>query len=143
MRSDLGENINQRKANPLSLESCCNLIYCKFYILTFFFLRNTDSFSLVYFSIYISLISSFSVLFSHSVVLIESPWTAARWASLSFTISQSLLKLRPIESVMPSHRPVLSSVAQSCLTLCDPMNLSTPGLPVHHQLPEPTQTHVR
>ena len=36
----------------------------------------------------------------------------------------------------------VSSVIQSCLTLCDPMNCSTPGLPVHHQLPEPTQTHV-
>ena len=35
-----------------------------------------------------------------------------------------------------------SSVAQLCLTLCDPMNFSTPGFPVHHQLPEPTQTHV-
>ena len=35
-----------------------------------------------------------------------------------------------------------SSVAQSCLTLCDPMNRSTPGLPVHHQLPKFTQTHV-
>ena len=35
-----------------------------------------------------------------------------------------------------------SSVAQSCLTLCDPMDCSTPGLPVHHQLPEFTQTHV-
>ena len=35
-----------------------------------------------------------------------------------------------------------SSVAQSCLTLCDPMNRSTPGLPVHHQLPEFTQAHV-
>src|SRR5574341_883745 len=35
-----------------------------------------------------------------------------------------------------------SSVTQSCLTLCDPMNHSTPGLPVHHQLPEFTQTHV-
>ena len=35
-----------------------------------------------------------------------------------------------------------SSVAQLCPTLCDPMNLSTPGLPVHHQLPEYTQTHV-
>ena len=34
-----------------------------------------------------------------------------------------------------------SSVAQSCPTLCDPMNC-TPGLPVHHQLPEFTQTHV-
>ena len=35
-----------------------------------------------------------------------------------------------------------SSVAQSCPTLCSPMNRSTPGLPVHHQLPESTQTHV-
>ena len=35
-----------------------------------------------------------------------------------------------------------SSVAQSCLTLCDPMNRSMPGLPVHHQLPEFTQIHV-
>ena len=35
-----------------------------------------------------------------------------------------------------------SSVAQSCPTLCDPINRSTPGLPVHHQLPESTQTHV-
>ena len=35
-----------------------------------------------------------------------------------------------------------SSVAQSCPILCDPMNYSTPGLPVHHQLLEFTQTHV-
>ena len=35
-----------------------------------------------------------------------------------------------------------SSVTQSCPTLCDPMNRSTPGLPVHHHLPEFTQTHV-
>jgi len=35
-----------------------------------------------------------------------------------------------------------SSVTQSCLTLCNPMNHSTPGLPVHHQLPEFTQTHI-
>ena len=42
----------------------------------------------------------------------------------------------PISSVQ------FSSVAQSCPTLCDPMNRSTPGLPVHHQLPEFTQTHL-
>ena len=36
----------------------------------------------------------------------------------------------------------LSSLTQSCPTLCDPMNFSTPGLPVHHQLPEFTQTHI-
>ena len=38
--------------------------------------------------------------------------------------------------------PQFSSVAQSCPTLCDPMNRSTPGLPVPHQLLEFTQTHV-
>ena len=39
-----------------------------------------------------------------------------------------------------SHQ--FSSVAQSCLTLCDPMDCSMPGLPVHQELPEFTQTHV-
>ena len=36
----------------------------------------------------------------------------------------------------------VQSVTQLCLTICDPMNRSTPGLPVHHQLPEFTQTHA-
>ena len=48
----------------------------------------------------------------------------------------------------PHGKPIMhilvqfSSVAHSCPTLCDPMNHSTSGLPVHHQLPESTQTHV-
>ena len=37
---------------------------------------------------------------------------------------------------------LFSSVAQSCPTLCDPMDCSAPGFPVHHQLPELAQTHV-
>ena len=41
-----------------------------------------------------------------------------------------------------SHDVQFSSVTQSCPTLCDPMDRSTPGLPVHYQLPEFTQTHV-
>ena len=52
-------------------------------------------------------------------------------------------------SLIPYFLPIInktsaqfSSVAQSGPTLCDPMNRSTPGLPVHHQLPEFTQTHV-
>ena len=51
-------------------------------------------------------------------------------------------------STLPSdmHGPVtlvqFSSVIQSCPNICDPMDCSTPGLPVHHQLPEFTQTHV-
>ena len=42
---------------------------------------------------------------------------------------------------VPSQHQV-SSVTQLCLTLCDPMDHSTPGLPVHHHLPELAQTHV-
>ena len=165
------------------------------------------------------------------VQLFATPWTAAHQASLSFSISQSLLKLMSVESVVPSNHLILchllllvasifsiikvfsnelalhirwpkywscsispsneysglisfridwfdlaiqkilksllqhhrskvsifwcsaffmvqlsilefSSVTQSCLTLCDSMNRSTPGLPVHHHLPEFTQTHV-
>ena len=45
-------------------------------------------------------------------------------------------------SLIASVSIQFSSVSQSCLTLCDPMNCSTPGLPVHHQLPEFTQIHV-
>ena len=43
---------------------------------------------------------------------------------------------------MKMYSVEFSSVAQSCPTLCDPINRSTPGFPIHHQLPEFTQTHV-
>ena len=46
------------------------------------------------------------------------------------------------EEILPASSIQFSSVAQSCPTLCDPMNGSTPSLPVHHQLLEFTQTHV-
>ena len=41
-----------------------------------------------------------------------------------------------------SYSQLVSSVTQSCLTLCDPMDCSSPGFPVHHQLSEFAQTHV-
>ena len=55
--------------------------------------------------------------------------------------------LRPLEletvSIFLKFKNIqFSSVTQLCLTLCDPMGCSRPGLPVHHQLLEPTQTHV-
>ena len=62
--------------------------------------------------------------------LLRVPWTARR-------SNQSILKEK---SLIRSDQ--IRSVAQSCPTLCDPMNRSTPGLPVHRQLPEFTQTHV-
>ena len=98
-----------------------------------------------------------SVQLLSCIWLFETPWTAAHQASLSITTSRSRPKPMSIVSVMPSNHLILghplllpsmgwsvqfSSVAQSCMTLCDPMNHSTPGLPVYHHLPEFTQTHV-
>ena len=52
------------------------------------------------------------------------------------------MDLTEAEDIKKLSSVQFSSVAQSCPTLCDPMNRSTPGLPVHHQLLELTQTHV-
>ena len=62
----------------------------------------------------------------------------------TMTNLDSILKSRDITLPIKVHISSVqfSSVAQSCPTLCDPMNLSTPGLPVHHQLPEFTQTRI-
>ena len=56
-------------------------------------------------------------------------------------IGRQFLLLEPPGKPLPCSAQ-FNSVAQSCPTLCDPMNRSTPGLPVHHQLPEFTQTHA-
>ena len=58
----------------------------------------------------------------------------------SFSLKKYLKKEMKVIKIFRSDQ--IRSVAQSCPTLCDPMNRSTPGLPVHHQLPEFTQTHV-
>ena len=83
-----------------------------------------------------------------------------RWLknwSFSFSISPSseysglissrmnwldLLCCTPTQTLLTFSSVQFSSVTQLCLTLCDPMNRSTPGLPVHHQLLESTQIHV-
>ena len=63
-----------------------------------------------------------------------------RYSSQTFTFT---MKIKGGKYKMAQRKQIqFSSVAQSCPTLCDPMDCSTPGLPVHHQLPEPTQTHV-
>ena len=71
-----------------------------------------------------------------SVVLYFSLLLGSSWLLLPHLF----LLLHCVSS--PSNSVQFNSVAQSCPTLCDPMNCSTPGLPVHHQLPEFTQTHV-
>ena len=86
----------------------------------------------------------------------QSPWRVAAPAGLSFGSLHSHLEARnrwwlwhflfielAVESFISQYLlSQFSSVTQSCLILCDPMNRSKPGFPVHHQLPESTQTHV-
>ena len=73
------------------------------------------------------------------VRLFATPWAVAHQDPLSMGFSS-----QEYWSGLPCPSPTssFSSVAQPCSTLCNPMNPSTPGLPVHHQLPEFTQTHV-
>ena len=66
---------------------------------------------------------------------------------LEFQLQHHSLQRNPLIKLKPSAQQrklsdQIRSVTQLCPTLCDPMNHSTPGLPVHHQLPEFTQTHV-
>ena len=73
---------------------------------------------------------------------VENVWVLGTWTlvlnALPLTNNYGLLLCLEIEMILYQIR----SVAQLCPTLCDPMNRSTPGLPVHHQLPEFTETHI-
>ena len=70
--------------------------------------------------------------------------TLTAWSSnhTPWCFIQRSWKLCPHKYLHTNGYNQFSSVAQSCPTLCDPMNCSTPGLPVHHHLLEFTQTHV-
>ena len=86
-------------------------------------------------------------------------WTADFWKKKKYKgnkpLSRLTKKAREVSHKTRTHKKILwthicqkivsvqfSSVTQSCPTLCDPINCSMPGLPVHHQLREFTQTHV-
>ena len=75
------------------------------------------------------------------------------WCAAVHGVAKSRTQLSKLKGHFPANRFInnlfldsisvqFSSVAQSCLTLCDPMDCSTPGFPVHHQLPELVQIHV-
>ena len=70
---------------------------------------------------------------SQSCPTLGTPWTVAHQTLLCMDLPRQDTGVGSVQ---------YSSVAQSCLALCNPMNLSMPGLPVHHQPPESTQTHV-
>ena len=71
--------------------------------------------------------------------LLTDEWIKKLWYMYTMEY-YSAIKRTTSESVLSSVQ--FSSVTQSCLTLCNPMNCSMPGLPLHHQLPEFTQTHM-
>ena len=79
---------------------------------------------------------------------LDNPVDRGAWWAAVHGVAQTRTQLKRLggSSSSSSSRDwsvgQFSSVAQSCPTLCDPMNRSMPGLPVHHQLPELTQTHV-
>ena len=69
----------------------------------------------------------------------------AHSGSLNHGIYHSFIEILTSKLLIQNHIDIsvqFSSVAQLCPTLCNPMNRSTPGLPVHHQIPEFTQTHA-
>ena len=80
-----------------------------------------------------------------SSIIVVCPWRIYGpifWVYLHGISFCFLLSWSCNSSLLESSSVQFSSVAQSCPTLCDPMNCRTPGLPVLHQLPEFTQTHV-
>ena len=90
------------------------------------------------------LFSSFSLHWSlrkSYLTLLAIRWNSAfKWVYLSFSPQPFTSSL--FSAICKPFSVQFSSVTQSCLTLCDPMDCSTPGFPVHHQLLLFTQTHV-
>ena len=81
-----------------------------------------------------------------ALVMDGEAWrVAVHGVAKSWTQVNDWTELRSLHFLIILHITIISAAAkslQSCPTLCNPMNCSTPGLPVHHQLPESTQTHV-
>ena len=71
---------------------------------------------------------------------LENPWTEEPGGLHAIGVAESLTWLKQL-SIHTELGEFQSSSVQLCLTLCDPMDCSTPGFPVHHQLPELAQTH--
>ena len=83
-----------------------------------------------------------SFLFPFSAVLFAVPLFIFSGCSSVCNVYLELITVYFQVKLCHFRSDQIGSVAQSCPTLCDPMNCSTPGLPVPHQLPEFTQTHV-
>ena len=81
--------------------------------------------------------------FSKKLLALAVLFSRSFYEMLTWNVdSKHIWKLNAQFCPKPITSDQIRSVAQSCPNLCDPMNSSTPGLPVHHQLPELTQTHI-
>ena len=87
-------------------------------------------------SLLFNMLSKFVIAFLPRTKCLLISWLQVPSAEI---LESKKIKLVTISTFSLSQ---FSSVAQLCPTLCDPMNRSTPGLPVHHHLPEFTQTHI-
>ena len=90
------------------------------------------------------------------LIVVWIPWWLITWRNFFMCSLSIYCKISVCSSLLPNflmyyfsfwfttkqHQFSSVQFTQSCPALCDPMNRSTPGLPVHHQLPEFTQTHV-
>ena len=83
-----------------------------------------------------------TTLMSETEEKLKSLLMTVKEESEKASLKLNIQKMNIMTSCPISSAQVISSVIQSCPTLCDSMDCSTPGLPVHHQLPEFTQTHV-
>ena len=81
-------------------------------------------------------------LVSQSSKFLKPAFYKPRWLCSCSSSALPVYFCSQPEKIILIPQVQFSSVTQSCSTLCDPMNCSTPGLPVHHHLPEFTQTHV-
>ena len=101
---------------------------------------------MVYFSMFLSLGRScdcfdlWNTVEVNTVLVVPGAALSCSWFIVALFCIMFPLSVFPLRATISSVR--FSSVSQSCPTLCDPMNCSTPGLPVHHQLLEFTQTRV-
>ena len=94
-------------------------------------------------SVTVSIICSsicYEVIRPNKMILVL--WMLSFKPAFSLSSFNFIKRLLNSSSLSAINSVQFSSVTQSCPTLCDPMNLSTPGLPMHHQLPESTQTYV-
>ena len=95
--------------------------------------------SISYMVIY--MVQCYSLISSHSHLLPHRPKVCSLHLCLFCCLAYRVIVTIFLNFIY-MHSVQFSSVTQSCPTLCDPMNCSTPGLSVHHQLPEFIQTHV-